>query len=46
MVRYRKSKKIGPFRITLTQKGISTSIGEGGFRISTSLSPTKWRLGK
>jgi Protein of unknown function (DUF4236) len=34
MVRYRKSKNIGPFRITLTQKGVSTSVGAGGFRIS------------
>jgi hypothetical protein len=34
MVRYRKSKNIGPFRITMTQKGVSTSVGAGGFRIS------------
>ena len=34
MVRYRRSKKIGPFRITLTQRGVSTSVGAGPFRIS------------
>lgn len=33
MVRYRRSKKIGPFRITLTQRGVSTSVGAGPFRI-------------
>lgn len=27
MVQYRKSKNIGPFRITLAQNGVSTSVG-------------------
>lgn len=34
MVRHRRSKKIGPFRITLTQRGVSTSVGAAPFRIS------------
>ena len=34
MVQFRKSKKFGPFRITLSQKGISTSAGAGPLRIS------------
>jgi hypothetical protein len=34
VVRYRKSKKVGPFRITLTQRGLSTSVGKGPLRIS------------
>ena len=33
-MRYRRSKKIGPFRITMTQRGVSTSVGAGPFRIS------------
>jgi len=34
MVQYRKSKKIGPFRFTLSQRGISASVGKGPLRIS------------
>lgn len=34
MVQFRRSKKFGPFRITLSQRGISTSVGAGGFRVS------------
>ena len=34
MVRYRKSKNIGPFRIALTQQGVSTSVRARRFRIS------------
>lgn len=33
MVQFRRSKKMGPFRITMTQNGVSTSVGAGGFRI-------------
>jgi hypothetical protein len=34
VVQFRKSKKIGPFRFTVSQKGISTSAGAGPLRIS------------
>lgn len=34
MVQFRKSKKVGPFRIGISQRGISTSVGAGPFRIS------------
>ena len=34
MVKYRKSKKAGPFRFTVSQRGISTSVGYGPLRIS------------
>jgi len=34
MVQYRKSKKVGPFRLTVSQRGISTSVGAGPLRIS------------
>jgi hypothetical protein len=34
MVQFRKSKKIGPFRVGVSQRGISTSVGAGPFRIS------------
>lgn len=34
MVRYRRSKKMGPFRITMSSRGISTSVGAGPFRIT------------
>ncbi len=34
MVQYRKQKKLGPFRFTVSQRGISTSFGAGLFRIS------------
>jgi Protein of unknown function (DUF4236) len=34
MVQYRKSKKVGPFRLTVSQRGISTSVGAGPVRIS------------
>jgi len=33
MVRYRRSDKTDPFRITLTQQGVSTSVGVAPFRI-------------
>lgn len=41
MVRYRKSKNIGPFRITLTQKGVSTSVVHAPSAPMTS-SPTSY----
>lgn len=34
MVQYRRRKKVGPFRFTFSQRGISTSFGAGPFRIS------------
>lgn len=34
LVQFRRSKKFGPFRLTLTQKGISASAGAGPIRIS------------
>jgi hypothetical protein len=34
MVQFRKSKKVGPFRFTLTKRGFSTSAGAGPLRIS------------
>lgn len=34
MVQYRRRKKVGPFRFTVSQRGISTSFGAGPFRIS------------
>jgi hypothetical protein len=35
---YRKSKKLGPFRFTLTHKGVSGSVGAGPVRASRSTS--------
>lgn len=40
MVRYRRSKKVGPFRFTLTQAGISTSVGAGPLRVTRSANGT------
>jgi hypothetical protein len=34
MVQFRKSKKVGPFRFTLSNRGISTSAGAGPIRFS------------
>lgn len=31
---YRKSKKIGPFRVTASKKGLSYSVGGKGFRVT------------
>lgn len=31
---YRKSKKIGPFRVTASKSGISTSVGMKGYRVT------------
>lgn len=33
---WRKSKKIGPFRVNASKRGIGTSIGLGPFRVSRS----------
>ncbi|WP_218932501.1 DUF4236 domain-containing protein [Adhaeretor mobilis] len=30
--RFRKSKKAGPFNFTLSKKGLTGSVGVGGFR--------------
>jgi Protein of unknown function (DUF4236) len=34
MVQYRKRKKVGPFRFTVSQRGTSTSVGAGPLRFS------------
>lgn len=36
MVTFRKSKKVGPFRFTISPKGLSTSAGVKGFRMSAN----------
>ena len=36
MVTFRKSKKVGPFRVTLSPRGLSTSAGVPGLRVSTN----------
>jgi hypothetical protein len=36
MVTFRKSKSVGPFRFTLSNRGLSTSVGGGPIRISRS----------
>lgn len=33
MVQFRRSKKAGPFRFTVSQRGLSSSIGGGLFRV-------------
>jgi hypothetical protein len=34
MVLYRKSKRVGPLRFTASNRGISTSVGYGTFRVT------------
>lgn len=34
MVQFRKSKKVGPFRFTLSNRGLSSSVGAGPLRVS------------
>lgn len=34
MVQFRKRKKVGPFRFTVSRRGISTSVGAGPLRFS------------
>ena|SRR5208337_2351754 len=34
MAQYRKSKKVGPFRVTASTRGISTSVGYGPLRVT------------
>jgi hypothetical protein len=34
MVQFRRSKKFGPFRITMSQRGLSASVGAGPVRIT------------
>lgn len=36
MVTFRKSKKIGPLRLTVTPRGLSTSVGVKGARVSVN----------
>lgn len=33
---YRKSLRLGPFRVNLSGSGIGYSVGGGGFRVGTS----------
>jgi hypothetical protein len=40
--RFRKSKKIGIFRTTLTKKGIGTSVGIPGLRFGVSPNGRKY----
>ena len=34
MVQYRKSKKVGPFRVTVSGSGVSYSVGGPGYRVT------------
>jgi hypothetical protein len=34
--RFRKSKKMGPFRATVSKKGVGTSVGFLGFRFGVT----------
>lgn len=44
--RFRKSKNIGPFRATVSNKGIGTSFGLLGFRFGVSADGKKyWSFG-
>ncbi|MDQ3896906.1 MAG: DUF4236 domain-containing protein [Actinomycetota bacterium] len=46
---FRRSKKLGPFRVTLTHRGLSGSVGAGPARVGRSTSgrrTTSFRLGK
>jgi hypothetical protein len=36
VVTFRKSKKVGPLRLTVTPRGVSTSAGVGGVRVSAN----------
>lgn len=43
---FRKSKNIGPFRTTITKKGIGTSVGFLGFRFGVNSEGKKyWSFG-
>lgn len=43
---FRKSKSIGPLRLTVTQRGISTSLGLGPFRVGNTASRgAYWSVG-
>jgi len=43
---FRKSKNIGPFRATLSKKGVGTSIGFLGFRFGETAEGRKyWSFG-
>ena len=39
---FRKSKRVGPFRLSLSRRGVGASIGFGPFRISRG-ADGKWR---
>jgi hypothetical protein len=44
--RWRKSKNIGPFRTTVSKKGLGTSFGVLGFRFGVSANGRKfWSFG-
>ncbi len=40
MVQFRKSKNFGPFRLNISQRGISTSFGAGPVRVTRSANGT------
>ena len=43
---FRKSKNIGPFRMTVSKKGVGTSFGFLGFRFGVSADGRKfWSFG-
>ena len=43
---FRKSKKIGPVKVTVSKKGLGTSIGFLGFRVGVSTeSRSYWSFG-
>ncbi len=37
---FRRSRKFGPFRVTVSKSGISTSVGAGGLRVTSSTKGT------
>ncbi len=39
---YRKSVKVGPFRINLSNRGVGYSVGGGGFRTGVSASGRRY----
>lgn len=44
--RFRKSKSIGPVRVTLSKKGVGSSLGFLGFRVGVSPDGKKyWSFG-
>lgn len=40
--RFRRSRKVGPVRFTLSNRGIGTSVGAGGVRAGRSATGRRW----